>query len=86
VNDTKTEAQYANFCRLSGTSEELLIDFGLNPQPVGTTTQPVVVTQRVVTGWYTANRLLSVLRLVVDRHEADFGVLEIDVRKRVRRL
>jgi hypothetical protein len=85
VDDSKTTAHYANFCRLSGTPEELLIDFGLNPQPTGITTQPVVVTQRVVTGWHTAKRLLHVLQLAVERHEAAFGVLETDVQKRVRR-
>ena len=85
IDDTKSTAHYANFCRLSGMPEELLIDFGINPQPTGTTTQSVVVTQRVVTGWHTAKRLLHVLQLTVERHEAAFGVLETDVQKRVRR-
>jgi len=40
---------YANFCRVTGTPEELIIDFGLNPQPTGVPSQPIVVTQRVVT-------------------------------------
>ena len=74
---------YASFCRLSGTPEELLIDFGLNPQPSGATPRPVVVAQRIVTGWHTAKRLLQVLQLAVERHEATFGVLETDVRKRM---
>jgi hypothetical protein len=85
VDDSKATAHYANFCRLSGTPEELLIDFGLNPKPMGETTEPIVATQRIVTGWHTAKRLLHVLQLTVARHEAAFGVLEIDVQKRVRR-
>ena len=85
VDDSKTMALYANFCRLSGSPEELLIDFGLNPQPTGETTQPVVVTQRIVTGWHTAKRLLHVLQMTVNRHETAFGVLETDVQKRVGR-
>ena len=85
IDDSKTTAHYANFCRLSGMPEELLIDFGLNPQPAGMETQPVVLTQQVVTGWHTAKRLLRVLQLAVQRHEAAFGTLETDVRKRVRR-
>ena len=84
-DDSKTTAHYANFCRLSGMPEELLIDFGLNAQPIGMTTHPVVVAQRVVTGWHTAKRLLHVLQLTVERHEVAFGVLETDVQKRVRR-
>lgn len=76
---------YSNFCRLSASPEELLIDFGLNPQPVGVPLQPVAVTQRIVTGWHTAKRLVQVLQMTVERHEAAFGVLETDVQKRVRR-
>jgi hypothetical protein len=48
-------------------------------------TQPIVATQRIVMGWHTAKRLLHVLQLTVERHEAAFGALETDVQKRVRR-
>ena len=85
VDASKTTSNYANFCRLSGTPEELLIDFGLNSQPTSLTTQPIAVSQRIVTGWHTAKRLLQVLQLTVERHEAAFGVLETDVRKRIGR-
>jgi hypothetical protein len=84
-DDSKTAADYANFCRLLQGPEELLMDFGINLHPLGTSAQPVVVTQRVVTGWYTAKRLLHVLQVAIERHEAAFGVLETDVQKRVRR-
>jgi hypothetical protein len=85
VDDSRTLACYANFCRVTGTPEELIIDFGLNPQPVGAPTQPIVAKQRIVANWYTAKRLLQVLQLTVGRHEATFGALETDVQKRVRR-
>jgi hypothetical protein len=85
IDDSKATAHYSNFCRLSALPEELLIDFGLNPQPVGTPTHSIAVTQRIVTGWHTAKRLVQVLQMTVDRHEAAFGVLETDVHKRVRR-
>jgi len=84
VDDSKTIACYANFCRVTGTPEELLIDFALNPQPFGVPPQPIVVTQRIVTNLYTAKRLLHVLQLTIQRHEATFGVVEIDVQKRAR--
>lgn len=84
INDANAVADYANFCRISGTPEELLIDFGLNPQPVGTPTEPIVVTQRIVTSWHTAKRLLSALKMSVDRHENVFGVLETDIQRRIR--
>jgi len=84
IDDSKAIACYANFCRVTGTPEELIIDFGLNPQPVGIPTQPIPVTQRIITNFYTAKRMLHALQLTVQRHEATFGVLEIDVQRRVR--
>jgi hypothetical protein len=86
VDDSRALSCYANFCRVTGTPEELLIDFGLNPQPVGIPTQPIEVKQRIVTNLYTAKRLLHVLQLTVARHEATFGSLETDVQKRIRRV
>jgi hypothetical protein len=83
VDDAKAVTSYANFCRVTGTPEEMIIDFGLNPQPYGMLTQPVVVTQRIVTNYYTAKRMLHVLQLTVQRHEQMFGVLETDMQKRV---
>lgn len=83
VDDSKLHAMYANFCRVTGTPEELIIDFGLNPQPFGVPIEPVVVNQRIVTNFFTAKRMLHALQLTVQRHEQAFGVLETDVQKRV---
>ncbi|HID75742.1 MAG TPA: DUF3467 domain-containing protein [Planctomycetaceae bacterium] len=84
IDDSKVVATYANFCRVTGTPEELIIDFGLNPQPVGVPTKPIPVTQRIITNFFTAKRMLHALQLTVQRHEATFGVLETDVQRRVR--
>jgi hypothetical protein len=84
IDDSKALANYANFCRVTGTPEELIIDFGLNPQPFGIPTQPIPVNQRIITNFYTAKRMLHALQLTIQRHEATFGVLETDVQKRVR--
>lgn len=83
VNDQGVTATYANFCRVTGTPEELILDFGLNSQPFGTQPEPVQVTQRVVMNFFTAKRMLHALQLTLQRHEAAFGVLETDVQKRV---
>ena len=83
VEDKGAMCSYANFCRVTGTPEELIIDFGLNSQPFGVPTEPVRVTQRIVTNYYTAKRMLHALHLSVQRHEQAFGVLETDVQKRV---
>jgi hypothetical protein len=84
VDDTHVTASYANFCRVTGSPEELIIDFGLNPQPVGVPKNPIAVTQRCIVNYYTAKRLLHALSLSVQRHEAVFGVLETDIQKRVK--
>ena len=83
-DDSRVTATYANFCRVTGTPEELIIDFGLNPQPVGLPTQPIVVTDRIVTSFYTAKRMLIALQTSIMRHEQTFGILEIDVQKRLK--
>lgn len=83
VDDSKAISAYANFCRVTGTPEELIVDFALNPQPMGVPTQPVVISQRIVTNYYTAKRMLHALQLTIHRHEQAFGVLEIDINKRV---
>lgn len=83
VDESKLMAMYANFCRVTGTPEELIIDFGLNAQPFGIPDEPVCVNQRIVTNYYTAKRLLHALQLTIQRHESAFGVLETDVQRRV---
>ncbi|MGA2068719.1 MAG: DUF3467 domain-containing protein [Thermoguttaceae bacterium] len=84
VDDTKTVAVYANFCRVTGTPEEMILDYGLNPQPFGAPTQPIVVNPRIVMNFYSAKRMLHAIQLTIDRHEATFGTLETDVQKRVK--
>lgn len=83
VDESNASCSYANFCRVTGTPEELIVDFGLNSQPFGVPTEPVQITQRIVTNYYTAKRMLHALHLSVQRHEQAFGVLETDVQKRV---
>lgn len=83
-DDSRVVASYANFCRVTGTPEELIIDFGLNNQPMGITpTDPIPIAQRIIVNFFTAKRLLGALSMSIQRHEAAFGVLETDVQKRV---
>lgn len=84
VKDDEAHACYANFCRVTGSPEELIVDFGLNPQPVGMPKDPINVNQRVIMNFFTAKRLLAALQMSVQRHEAVFGVLETDIQKRLK--
>ena len=68
---------------MTGTPEELIIDFGLNTQPMGVPSEPIEITERIVMNYYTAKRMMTALQMSLQRHEAAFGVLETDVQKRV---
>ncbi len=84
VDDANANAGYANFCRVSSTPEELILDLGLNPTPYATGKVDVKVNQRIILNHFTAKRLWSALSMALQRHEQAFGVLETDVRKRVK--
>jgi len=84
IDDSGVEAIYANMCRVSSTPEEVILDLALNPNPVGSPPKKIRVSQRVILNHYTAKRLVSLLASAVQRHEMTFGVLETDVRKRIK--
>lgn len=82
IDESKLSTVYANFCRVTGTPEELVVDFGLNTQPLGENGDVIAVTERVVMNYFTAKRLLQALGMSVARHEQVFGPLETNVLKR----
>jgi hypothetical protein len=84
VDTTTLSAAYANFCRVTGTPEELVLDFGLNTQMSPVPSEPVKLTHRLVMNYFTAKRLLGALHMAVQQHENMYGVLETDIQKRVR--
>jgi len=83
VDETGIHATYANFVRVTGTPEELIVDFGLNKQVAGDSNDPIHLTQRLVLNFFTAKRLAVALQMAVQRHEAAFGNLVTDVQKRL---
>ncbi|MDR0391295.1 MAG: DUF3467 domain-containing protein [Planctomycetaceae bacterium] len=83
LDDSNVAANYVNYCRITGTPEEIIIDFGLNPQPLGATQQTINVSNRIVTSFYSAKRMLLTLQSAIQRHENAFGEIETDVQKRV---
>ncbi len=83
VDDTGTRPTYANFCRITATPEEMILDFGLNTQPFATGRQDVKASQRIVMNAYTTKRLLLAIGMTIQRHEQTFGALELDVNRRV---
>jgi hypothetical protein len=84
VDDSDAISSYANFCRVTGSPEELIIDFGMNAQPMNSNDRPVDIKQRIVVNFYTAKRLLHALHVSVQRHEEVFGNIETDIQKRIK--
>ncbi|MEO2045091.1 MAG: DUF3467 domain-containing protein [Pirellulales bacterium] len=60
---------YANFCRVTGIPEELILDCGLNSNPAGTDAMSIQVSQRIVMIYFTAKRMLFALQMSVQRHD-----------------
>lgn len=74
---------YANFVKVGPAPEELVLDFGLNPNLPGAPVVAIKISERIVMNYFTAKRLWGALALSIQRHEQAFGVLETDVNKRV---
>ena len=75
---------YTNWYRVTGTPEELMLEFALTPHLGVVSNEPVRVKQRLVMSFYTAKRLLAHLHYALKRHEGFFGPLEMDIRKRMK--
>ena len=84
VDSSHLSTSYANFCRVTGTPEELVLDFGLTTQMTPQPSEPVRITHRLVVNFFTAKRLLQAFQLAVHQHENVYGVLEVDIQKRIR--
>lgn len=83
LDETALASDYTNFVRVTGTPEEVILDVGLNKQARTDDPGSVAVTRRIVLSFYTAKRLLNAITMSVRRHEANFGRLETDVRRRL---
>ena len=83
VDSSAQTMGYVNFCRVTSTPEELVLDIGLNVQMSPVPAEPVKLTHRLVMNYFTAKRLLGALYQATQRHESVYGVLEVDIQKRV---
>lgn len=84
VDTAQISTGYANFCRVTGMPEELVLDFGLNTTMTPVAGEPVKLMHRLVINFYTAKRLLAALSMALQQHEQVYGVLETDITKRAR--
>lgn len=76
---------YSNMCRGVMTSEEVILDFGLNPNLNGRVLDEAVeIKSRVVMSFPSAKRLLHLLHAMVSKHEEAFGTVVLDVNERLK--
>jgi hypothetical protein len=83
--DESSHATYSNLCRVTGTPEEVMMDFALNPNAFGRVVEETVkIDHRIVMSYEAAKRTAFVLLETIRRHEDRFGPVELDPRKRLR--
>ena len=83
LNDRDAHSAYSNFARVTATPEEVILDFALNPNPFAQGKHEVKITQRLILNFFTAKRLCRALVATLQRIEASFGTIELDVQRRV---
>jgi hypothetical protein len=83
LNDRDAHSAYSNFARVTATPEEVILDFALNPNPFAQGRHEVKITQRLILNFFTAKRLCRALVATLQRIEASFGPIELDVQRRV---
>ena len=76
---------YANGFRTNGTTDEVMLDCGVNI--IATTAQNQAemlfeVNQRIIMNYSSAKRLTIMLGQLIRRHEDEFGEIELDLSKR----
>lgn len=85
IDDEGIEHLYVNFFRVTGNPDEVLFDLGMYSQVITPTgPEPVKLSHRLVMNFITAKKLSEVLKVVVNRHEQAFGVIEVDPARRLR--
>jgi hypothetical protein len=83
LNERDAHTAYSNFARVTATPEEVIIDFALNPNPFAQGKHEVKITQRLILNFFTAKRLCRALLATLQRIEASFGPIELDVQRRM---
>ena len=85
VYDESSRATYSNLCRVTGTPEEVMMDFALNPNAFGRIMdEKVKIDHRIVMSYEAAKRTAYVLIETIKRHEERFGEIQLDPRKRLK--
>ncbi len=85
IDASNLKANYANVCRIAQTPNEVIIDFGMNPNFFGQILdEPLKLEQRVILSHDAAKRLCLHLTATIQNFEAKYGPIELDVTKRLK--
>ncbi|MEA3188652.1 MAG: hypothetical protein QOD99_2482 [Chthoniobacter sp.] len=72
-------------CRIAQTPNEIIIDFGLNPNFFGAILdEPLRLENRIIMSHDAAKRLCAHLVGTIQSYESKYGVIELDVAKRLK--
>jgi hypothetical protein len=85
IDTTGIQTTYANVCRIAQTPNEVIVDFGLNPNFFGQILdEPLKLNTRIIFSHDAAKRLCLHLTATIQNFEARYGQIELDVTKRLK--
>jgi hypothetical protein len=82
IDDSNVPTSYSSTVRVSGTAEEINVDFAGSIRSTGPQAATLKIDQRVILNPWAAKRLAVALGQAVQRYEQTYGTLELDPRKR----
>jgi hypothetical protein len=86
ITTDDARVSYVNFCRGTLTPEEVILDLGFNVNSFGVKVleEDLQIENRVILSPAAAKRLLLLLNDMLQRHEQNFGPVEVDFRRRLK--
>lgn len=85
IDISSMRTSYANVCRIAQTPNEVIVDFGVNPNFFGAILdEPLKLDSRVILSHDAAKRLCLHLTATIQNFEARYGTIELDVAKRLK--
>jgi len=83
--DSNLAVVYSNFCRVTATPEEVIVDFAQNDDPFGAAARTLTIDRRIILTPAGGKALLTDLAKALTAYEAEVGAIELDVRKRAKK-
>ncbi len=85
IEQSNLSTSYANVCRIAQTPNEVIVDFGMNPNFFGNILdEPLKLENRVIMSHDAAKRLCLHLMASIQNYENRYGTIELDVTKRLK--